>query len=734
MSFVSVEPQSRVLLNSHSNSLLAQFNPQIRIITDRYLAFFEERRSIEATYVDSLRRLYRKAKTVDASFDPRAEPSTTRAAWDKLRDNLEREANIQQAFVNNLDDNVINPLKTLKVTNDETRKRIEEGLKKSAARYGGYAENTIAKLQHAYSKKYYPGFGGKDSTPFRFGEPAKCEPVFDDFCRLAVGRLNDFRSERAEDLGDGYDSLQELVFSTTVKDILVKYMDGMTTACVKYDDLAMSTRAKVEEALAGRESSDLRASFCRTLSISIPPQALYSNYRLGYFSQLVFGVPLVDLRAKQGNVPTVMRMCIEEVEKRGLNTTKIYSVGSVYDDTEILELRRRLESERSFSFGSTDNIHSVAMLLRLYLSDLPDPLFMLSLRDYRNYRRNRAKYLENDFSLLRSKIGELHPVHRASLGALLRHLLRVASYSDQNLMTVEALAALFRYVVFRGNEVLEDGIHVKGLVLEDLIRNANTLFDELPPSPPAPSFHAPPAFTFSSFSSPEFSRFTQPQAVDSPAPHHSASTRFPFSSSSSDPYVERLSPAVAQATTAFNFGSFLSPESPRSTMAQAGCSTTPHLSKSAGFSLFSSPSDPHVEGLSPNVAQTTPTLTYGLSSKPPRSAEAQAMDPTSGHSSTSNLLSFSTSPSGPHVEGLSSNLAQKTPTFAFGSSLRSGHPRSAEAQVVDPTSGHPSTSNVFGHPSMSTGFSFFPPPSGSHVKRYPTPTDPAYEDFHRRQL
>jgi hypothetical protein len=29
--------------------------------------------------------------------------------------------------------------------------------------------------------------------------------VFDDFCRLAVGRLNDFRSERAEDLGDGYD-------------------------------------------------------------------------------------------------------------------------------------------------------------------------------------------------------------------------------------------------------------------------------------------------------------------------------------------------------------------------------------------------------------------------------------------------------------------------------------------------------------------------------------------------
>ena len=43
----------------------------------------------------------------------------------------------------------------------------------------------------------------------------------------------------------------------------------------------------------------------------------------------------------------------------------------------------------------------------------------------------------------------------------MRHLLRVASHSNQNSMTVEALAALFRYVVLRGNEVLEDGIHVK---------------------------------------------------------------------------------------------------------------------------------------------------------------------------------------------------------------------------------------------------------------------------------
>ena len=72
-----------------------------------------------------------------------------------------------------------------------------------------------------------------------------------------------------------------------------------------------------------------------------------------------------------------------------------------------------------------------------------------------------ANHAENDFSLLRMKIRELHPVHRASLGALLRHLLLVASHSDLNEMTVENLATNFRYAVLRGNEVMQDGIHIK---------------------------------------------------------------------------------------------------------------------------------------------------------------------------------------------------------------------------------------------------------------------------------
>ena len=43
MSFLSIEPQSRVVLENYSNSLLAQFDSQLGVIADRYLAFFQER-------------------------------------------------------------------------------------------------------------------------------------------------------------------------------------------------------------------------------------------------------------------------------------------------------------------------------------------------------------------------------------------------------------------------------------------------------------------------------------------------------------------------------------------------------------------------------------------------------------------------------------------------------------------------------------------------------------------
>ncbi|KAH9175085.1 Rho GTPase activation protein [Lactarius sanguifluus] len=280
-------------------------------------------------------------------------------------------------------------------------------------------------------------------------------------CRKGIRLLNNLRFMRVETLQDGYDCLEESVFTPVIKNVLVKYMHGMATACTLHDDLAVISMAEVEKALAGTDTSNLKSSFRQALSFSIPPITLYRNYRISTYSDsdLIFGVPLLSPTTYRDNVSQVVRMCIEEVEKRGL-----------------------------------DNIHSIAMLLMLYLLDLPEPLFIISLQEYRNYGQNRARYAENGFSPLRSRIRELPLVQRASLEALLRHLLRVSSHSGNNGMTVKSLAANFRRAVLRGNEILQDGVSVKDLVLEDLIQNAQDLFNERPlplppPPPPVPSLH-----------------------------------------------------------------------------------------------------------------------------------------------------------------------------------------------------------------------------------------------------
>ncbi|KAH9030233.1 hypothetical protein EDB83DRAFT_1851150 [Lactarius deliciosus] len=241
--FMSTDPQPKEALENQTKSFLALFDSHLKIIANRYLAFFKKRRRIEEEYIASLRKLHCEANVVDASFDSRAEPTPTRAAWDIVREGLQREASTREAFVGSLDTDVIRPLAALK--GNQTRKRLETNLRNSAADYVDYAENTIAKPQQTCLKKNPPGDHAHSTGPQRASdkkfhlfpkppkpkrEPERAESEgssLEDDCRKAVRQLNIIRSCRAENLEDGYNCLEDLVFRTTVKGILVKYLDDM---------------------------------------------------------------------------------------------------------------------------------------------------------------------------------------------------------------------------------------------------------------------------------------------------------------------------------------------------------------------------------------------------------------------------------------------------------------------------------------------------------------------------
>ncbi|KAJ6604252.1 RhoGAP domain-containing protein [Mycena vulgaris] len=130
------------------------FDLHLRVLTDSFISFFQERKRIEESYVDSLSKLHKKIKSIDAFLDDRTDLSTTRSAWNEVRDNVDRESQARQAFLSTLTVDVINPLTSLRETQDRTRKRIKEDLKESGIAYNDFAENGLPRLKAKYARKF----------------------------------------------------------------------------------------------------------------------------------------------------------------------------------------------------------------------------------------------------------------------------------------------------------------------------------------------------------------------------------------------------------------------------------------------------------------------------------------------------------------------------------------------------------------------------------------------------
>jgi len=295
----------------------------------------------------------------------------------------------------------------------------------------------------------------------------------------------------------------------TVKKVLVTYADNMIATYTTQNYLASHARSAVEKISAETDTCLLAASLRRSLALSIPPATLYYNYHVGECQDLIFGVSLADYataRSSENDVPKILRICIDEIDKRGLDAEGIYRISGRHANVQ--ELQHKLErDEKAFSFNSfTDDIYSVASFLKLYLRELPDALFKFPLQDRIQHSEDKANQTANGFVVLRSKIRRLPGVHRISLKALVEHLSRVASRSDKNKMDAKNLAIVFSPVLFGEDEVPQGDLlsmhPAKDSVMEDLIENAHILFDERlpssPPLPPAPAGEAVPAISYGS--------------------------------------------------------------------------------------------------------------------------------------------------------------------------------------------------------------------------------------------
>jgi hypothetical protein len=104
----------------------------------------------------------------------------------------------------------------------------------------------------------------------------------------------------------------------------------MTATTTTQTHLSAHLRSTVDRISPSKDLHALSQAIPRSLASAIPQPVLYWNYNVGECSDLIFGVSLVDYATArglaEGEVPKIVRICIQEVDSRGLENEGIYRV------------------------------------------------------------------------------------------------------------------------------------------------------------------------------------------------------------------------------------------------------------------------------------------------------------------------------------------------------------------------------------------------------------------------
>lgn len=166
----------------------------------------------------------------------------------------------------------------------------------------------------------------------------------------------------------------------------------------------------------------------------------------------VFGVKISNVTKREhSNLPNIVKMCVQEIESRGMDEVGIYRVSGVA--SEVKDLKAYFDTNRkdvSLLLSNVD-INAVAGCLKLYFRELPEPLF------------TNAKYSdfvdavgladpETKNNTIWRLLADLPPANYHTLIYLRKHLLKVAENDSVNKMTLHNLATVFGPTLLRPAE------------------------------------------------------------------------------------------------------------------------------------------------------------------------------------------------------------------------------------------------------------------------------------------
>ncbi|XP_062941940.1 breakpoint cluster region protein [Cynocephalus volans] len=166
----------------------------------------------------------------------------------------------------------------------------------------------------------------------------------------------------------------------------------------------------------------------------------------------VFGVKIaVVTKRERSKVPYIVRQCVEEIERRGMEEVGIYRVSGVATDIQALKAAFDVNNKDVSVMMSEMDVNAIAGTLKLYFRELPEPLFTDEF--YPNFAEGIA--LSDPVAKQSCMLNLLLSLPEANLLTflfLLDHLKRVAEKETVNKMSLHNLATVFGPTLLRPSE------------------------------------------------------------------------------------------------------------------------------------------------------------------------------------------------------------------------------------------------------------------------------------------
>ncbi|KAI7795594.1 putative breakpoint cluster region protein [Triplophysa rosa] len=166
----------------------------------------------------------------------------------------------------------------------------------------------------------------------------------------------------------------------------------------------------------------------------------------------VFGINISTVtKRERSKVPYIVRQCLEEIERRGMEEVGIYRVSGVATDIQALKTAFDTNNKDVSVMMSEMDVNAIAGTLKLYFRELPEPLFTDEL--YPNFAGGIAlsDSVAKESCMLNLLLSLPEP-NLVTFLFLLDHLKRIAEKESVNKMSLHNLATVFGPTLLRPSE------------------------------------------------------------------------------------------------------------------------------------------------------------------------------------------------------------------------------------------------------------------------------------------